>query len=330
MKKKDVRDFASAVEPKEEDTDFQESDMNKSSANITPGWLLRAAGLSSLVGAGAAGMYGLSKYLSDKYVIPSQISKTEKQLDEVSNYQEDEELEEALENAIAEEEQTELKPMITNEEDYLKVSSKIKNASLGDLPLVPDNNMEAKSLLYGLATPVAAVVPALLTYHFTKKLIDRYRNNSLDNQVEEAKNEFEQILSNKTSSLRDQVDSLYLNEKAAGVRNTSSGKGGFLGDRPRTGTYNPPAPGTTSTIPTDNVEIGPGKDEMGLLYIAGALLAGGGIASYLALRNKIKSDKEQKKVKALRGLLGKNLAAEALQSGVRIRKDDQGLPIVDI
>jgi F0F1-type ATP synthase membrane subunit b/b' len=327
MTKKDVIDFASTTTESKDESNMKEPN-NKSAAGIDKDWLLNAAGVSALLGAGAAGAYGLSKYLSDSYIVPSQISKTKKQLQQVSNYEE-EEIEKELDQLLNDS-QTDIQPTVTNEDEYLKASAS-KQAFLGFLPLVPDNDMEWRSLASGVATPLAVAVPALLTYHFTKKLVDRYRNKSFDNKVQKAKEEFEQILSNKTSSLRDQVDSLYFATKQAGAKNVSSGRGGTFLGRPTEGTYAPPPLGTSTTVPKDDVVIGPNlTNEMGLLWLAGAAIGTSGLASYLFLRNKIRDGKDQKKLKALKGLLNKNLTAEALQSGIRIRKDDQGSPIVDI
>lgn len=336
MSKKDVRDFASAVETDNESND-KDTEMNKSAVNVTSDLLWQIAGISALSGAGLAGAYGLSKYLSDQYVTPAQIDKAKNQLDEVSGYRKNEE--EKAEDSAEEEDSSEslapnykLQPVVTNEDEYLKAANFEKQALIN--AVLPSDEMQWESLAKGVATPVAAIVPALLTYHFTKKIIDKYRNKSLADKVEAAKKEFEEILTKESSDLQQQVDSLYHAVKTAGLPIVSDGQGaGGL----RAGTYdvditrNPILPDLTTVTPRENVTVGPGLDKMGLLYLAGALLAGGGVASYLALRNNLlKADKEQKKVKALRGLLSKNLAAEALQSGINIKKDDQGLPIVSL
>lgn len=323
MSKKDVRDFTASIEESADSTEINEdSRMNKSAINITSDLLWQIAGISALSGAGLAGGYGLSKYLSDQYILPNQIGKVKSQIEEVSNY---DDVEDDSENIGEEPENIapnyELEPVVTNEDEYLKASSFNKTAFL-DMAEV-----EWQALAKGVATPVAAIVPALLTYHFTKKLIDSQRNKSLSNKVQEAKNEFEEILTKESSELQQQVDSLFYSVKSAAGYRRSDGEGLL---RPRQGTYFEEK-GKIFATPTTDVEVSPGADKIGLLYLAGALLAGGGIASYLALRNNLlKGDKDKKTVKALRGLIGKNLAAEALQSGVNIREDNQGLPIVSL
>lgn len=328
MKKKDVRDFAAAVEPKSE-AENQESEINmntstnKSATNIDGSWLAQAAALSGLTGMGLAGLYGLSKYMGDKYALPEQISKAKNQMDQATNVYNDEDAE--IEQQVIEsvDESTDSAPLLeeANNDDYNSVinpefENRLLKQSSGDvIPYWPNSPIEYESLAKGLAVPLAVLAPALVTYHFTKKFIDHKRNKSLSNQVRAAKQEFEEILSKKSSELQTKVDNLYTSTKEAGGTPTRFSPGGF---GLREGTYD------GETGKPINVNMGPGGDNLGGIFLAGSLLSTGALASYLLLRNKLKSDEDTKKVKALRNILRKDLAASALESGIKIKEEPDG------
>lgn len=145
--------------------------------------LLRWAGISALTGAGIAGLYGLARHVNDEYVAPGEMESVRAKLLAASG----------VTPAELEAAEPELE------------SIQAKTAGYGD------------ALTWGLLAPLAVLPPGFLAYHFTKKYIDRNRKNKLDNTLADAKQEFETVLSEKTSALQSQLDDLYLSRKQAGI-----------------------------------------------------------------------------------------------------------------
>lgn len=254
--------------------------------------LLRWAGISALTGAGIAGLYGLARHVNDEYVAPGEMESVRAKLLAASG----------VTPAELEAAEPELE------------SIQAKTAGYGD------------ALTWGLLAPLAVLPPGFLAYHFTKKYIDRNRKNKLDNTLADAKQEFETVLSEKTSALQSQLDDLYLSRKQAGI--LPSWMGGDNLDLER-------SEGTLVSAPYTNIagevdtHYGPAVSVPGAAWLLGSATGLAALTSYLMSRRN-ENDVEQKKVKALKSILKKNLSATALESGVGIRVDANGNKIVEI
>lgn len=294
------------------------------SSNANTQNLLNYAGISALIGAGAAGTYGLSKYLYDKYSLPDDIGKLQKNIEAATGSEEEEE--EDLEEAyMLSDESTEpsaislkeRKRLMANKEAAFRFSDFFDSKTYNEAPL------------YGLATPLAMIAPALLTFHFGKKFLDRRRNNSLDQQVVDAKEEFEQALSEKTSSLQQDIDAVYYRVKDAGLLDFPTWSG-----LRKDGDILPASIGGPARVvhPNGTVEsiYGPSAGPSGLTWLLGATAGLSGIGGYLLLKKRLEEEAELKKVKALKNMLNKDLASSALQSGLKVVEDSDGKKIVDI
>jgi len=294
--------------------------------------LLRYAGLSALLGVAGAGTYGLSRYIHDKYMLPDEIEQIRKEMNAAKGVKKDVGSSANNPEMLSDESSD---PSSISEEDKQLMAGKEAAFSFSDLW---DTKELGNSAAYGLLTPLALFAPALLSYHFTKKYIDRNRNKRISDEVEEAKTEFEQVLSEKSSSLQQEIDSLLPMMKSAGIFSAPSWTPDFLDWTNRGPTaeqeVNLPIIGgpARQTNPDGSTEVAhrPGADPMGLLWIGGATAGLAGLGGYLLLKKKLEDDAELKKVKALKGLLKKDLAEAALQSGVQVSEDPSGNKRIDI
>lgn len=93
--------------------------------------------------------------------------------------------------------------------------------------------------------------------------------------------------------------------------------------------------GTLVSAPYTNIagevdtHYGPAVSVPGAAWLLGSATGLAALTSYLMSRRN-ENDVEQKKVKALKSILKKNLSATALESGVGIRVDANGNKIVEI
>lgn len=303
MSKKDVKDFADYLE---EDSGTK---MNKQALSQNMKELIQYAAISSLVGSSLAGMYGLSRYYSDSKNNPKKIEKLKNQMNKAKNINafskqpEEEALTETVENS---DQQPDITLVDAFEEEKLSSFRKSSAAELG-------------SILYGAATPVAMIAPALLAYHFTKKYIDRARNKNLSSELEKAKKEFENIVSEKQSALQQQVDNLYFAYKQAGT----------IQIEPEDTLTRPKGVYGSDGTPLD-IHHGFSLSLPGILFGGGALAGLTGIGAYMLLKNRLKKDPEVEKAKALEKILQKNLSADALQSGITVSETSEGKKVIDL
>lgn len=258
--------------------------------------LLRWAGISALTGAGLAGVYGLARHLNDEYSSPEELESIRAKL----RAAEGTEIDEIDEVPIAELEAIQAKTAM-------------------DLPY-------KDALTWGVLAPLAVLPPGFLAYHFTKKYIDRKRNTKLDNTLATAKEEFEAVLSEKTSALQSQLDALYVSRKQAGF--LPSWMGGNNVDLVKTdGDFFNPA-STTIAGQTEN-HYGPAISLPGAAWFLGSGVGLAALTGYLMTRRN-EDNVQQKQVKALKSILKKNLSATALESGIGIKVDANGNKVVDI
>jgi hypothetical protein len=296
MSPQDVKDFADYLES-EKTTDSIKS----ANQNLTK--LTQYALISALVGGSLAGAYGLSKNHSDRKNNVKKIEKLKAEMDKAKNTNIPQKVLDEAAPII--EDTPDLYLVDQNEEE--KFSSFNKAAFTGNKYVDP--------VIYGAATPVAMIAPALLAYHFTKKYMDRGRNNNLSEELEKAKKEFEAILSQKTSALQEEVDNLFLTYKQAATKSGTVVQGNNVYD--------------DNGAPID-VLYKPGLSLSGLLYGGGALAGLSGLAAYMLADKRLGEDPEVEKAKAFEKVLKKNLSAEALQSGINIIETPQGKKIVNL
>lgn len=297
MSKKDVKDFADYLEESNSDMDMEKT----SDQNLNK--LLVYAGLSSLVGSGVAGMYGLSKYYADNFTRPKKINK----------------IQEDISKAVGEGHTDEEEVLVDENPDMYVVDQDAED-KISSMHKAATGELTAQALMYGAATPIAMIAPALLAYHFTKKFIDRNRNKNLAKELEDAKQEFESILSvEKQSALQQEVDALFEFSKKAEIEQNIIEPS--IGMQP--GTYD------ASGKPI-NVEHGFSLNGPGLVFAGGALAGLGGLGAYMLLSKKFKKNVETEKVKALERILKKNLTAEALENALTIKETPEGKKVIDL
>jgi SOS-response transcriptional repressor LexA len=296
MSKKDVKDFADYLEEDEKSTMNKTSDENLNK-------LLQYAAISSLVGSGVAGMYGLSKYFSDKYTLPKRIDSLKEQMNKAKNINFSEEEEKETPPVQSLDNSADLQLVDANEEEKL---SSFNKEAMGDLEYY------LGAITHGAALPIAAIAPALLSYHFTKKYIDRNRNKRLSKDLDKAKQEFQNILNADSSPLKEAVDNLYISHKQAASPEVN--EKGMID--PETGEVALPNYGFSLSLP-------------GLAYAGGSLAGLSGLGAYLMLRKKLRKDPEFEKAKALEKVLRKSLSADALQSGIDI-SEENGKKVIDL
>jgi hypothetical protein len=291
--------------------------------------LLNYAGISALIGTGAAGAYGLSRYLYDKYSLPDDIGKLQKNIEMATgsgNYEEEDVDEEDSDEALMLSDESN-EPSGVSLENRKRIAS--RKAAAFKLKDFIDSKTYSEAPLYGFGTPLAMIAPAMLTFHFGKKFLDRKRNNKLDEKVVEAKEEFEQALSEKTSALQQDIDSLYPVVKQAGLFDLPTWTG-LRDDVDRL----PASIGGPARIvhPDGTIEsiYGPSAGPSGLTWLIGATAGLSGVGGYLLLKKKLEEEAERKKVKALKNMLNKDLASSAFQSGLKVVEGPDGKKNVDI
>lgn len=294
--------------------------------------LLRYAGLSALLGAAGAGTYGLSRYLYDTYTRPGEVKQLQREMNSAKGLKkEDSDSENSEEETEMLSDESKAPSDITQEDKNLLAG---KQAAFNFSDFWNTKEM-GNSAMYGFLTPLALFAPALMSYHFTKKYLDRQRNNKISDEVEEAKKEFEEALSEKSSALQQEIDSLFPLVKQAGLFSAPSWLPDGLSWTNRGDTVEAESliggPGRI-TSPSGETEVihRPGPDPMGLLWLGGATAGLAGLGGYMLLKKKLEDDADQKKVKALKGLLKKDLAESALQSGVQVVEDEAGNKKLDI
>jgi len=307
--------------------------------------LLNYAAISALAGLGTAGVYGLGRKYYDTYTAPEHIKNIQNQMNlakGIKKEEDDNDDEEEVENSEKEPKMLsdELNYSSNITEENKKPLAEKQAGALWDwinsiIGLDTDSfkrNIK-DSTMYGLLTPLALFAPALATFHFTKKYIDRNRNANLSSEVDKARNEFEEVLSEKSSALQQEIDLLFPLVKQAGLFSAPSwlpnswswsNKGTSLKGQ----SYLSPAEITDDKSGKTEVVHGPGLSTYGLMWLLGATLGVSGIGGYMLLKKKLESDTAD--VKALKGLLKKDLSESALQSGVRVFENKEKRKIVDI
>lgn len=286
-------------------------------ASVNDNKLLQYAAISALIGAGGAGLYGAGRFLHDKLLGPGKIEDMENEINTVLQITPEEAVK--AEEVVAPSAVPALEDIASDNLLEAKLAT-VKTANPFGHLLEPKHYTDA--LYYGVATPLAMLVPAMLSFHFGKKLMDRIRNNSLSGQVEAAKNEFEEVLNQKQSNLKDQIDSLYLMTKEAVRPQREDIK---IGPITLPG-YTTDADGAQSF----EVKHGPGVGPLGLTFLAGTLTALSGLAGYTLMRNQLKDNPEAKKVKALKSLLKKELASNVLETGLIVDETSDGQKRIEL
>ena len=158
------------------------------------------------------------------------------------------------------------------------------------------------SMIAGTAMPLAIMAPAAATYLLGKNLIDRYRKQQFNKELEKAKDEFEGILSkSSSSSLQKNVDSLFFS-KIAESKATVKWE-----DRP---------------VPSsDNL-----LSKNGLGFMLGLPVGIGGVLGYFLMNQKMKSEPQQRKLKELNNLLKRDISLDSLSSGIDLDEGSEGKP----
>lgn len=280
--------------------------------------LLGYAGISALTGAGVAGAYGLSKelyrlLLQDKNIRDAEgkINQAEgtPSLDESTAVEvtpallEESTAVEALPPVALAELATQYKS--AGESQIEALFSGIGDSISNQASSLWDTIYEEGSgpLMYGVAAPIAMIAPGVLTYHFAKKLIDHNRNKALAAKVQTAKEEFQEALSSKSSSINKRIDDLYyrtIKQSAGGPSMT---------------------PNITEVEPK---AYGLGVSPTGLVYALGATTGIAGILAYMALSAKLENNPDKEKAKRLKQLLSADLSAQSAETSVGLTEDVLG------
>lgn len=281
--------------------------------------LLGYAGISALTGAGVAGAYGLSKELYRLLLQDKNIRDAEGKINQAEGTP-------SLDESTA----VEVTPALLDESTAVEalppaalaeLATQYKSAegqsqvgallsSIGDsvssqASSLWDTIYEEGSgpLMYGVAAPIAMIAPGVLTYHFAKKLIDHNRNKALAAKVQTAKEEFQEALSSKSSSINKRIDDLY-------YKATKQSTGG-----PST------VPKIIEPVPKAH---GLGLDPKGLVYALGATTGIAGILAYMALSAKLENNPDKEKAKRLKQLLSADLSAQSAETSVGLTEDALG------
>lgn len=289
MSEKSVRDYASTS---------HEDLPEKKSMDPNVAQLLQYAAISAAVGAGGAGLYGLTKYLHDQDLVGSgqggRLSKFERRIS-IPKSKKLPALLEAKQNvpvspsdmtSDAEMEKSDLLP-----EEVEDMKGPDKAASISQYLGEP--------ALFGAATPLAMLGPGVATFIIGSRLIDQHRKSEMDEKIEQAKKEFEAALS-KTSSckLQEDIDSLY---KSADWKD----------------------------VPDKDVQPSPygmGFSPSNLAFMAGLSPGVGAALGWYLMSNRMKDDPEKQKLKQLNNLLKRDIASGALSSGLDIEENEEGKP----
>ena len=135
--------------------------------------------------------------------------------------------------------------------------------------------------------------PAAATYLIGKNLLDRYRKRQFQAELDKAKGEFESILSKSSSAIQKDVDSLFFAKTAS------------------------------PEIPSSEQSLFSGP---GLGYYLGLPIGVGGIAGWLLMNQKMKSEPQQRKLKELNNLLKRDISLDSLSSGIDLDESSEGKP----
>lgn len=267
--------------------------------------LLGYAGISALTGVGVAGAYGLSKELYRLLLQDRNISDAEGEINQAEGTP-------SLDASTA----VEVLPPVALAELATQYKSAESQSQIGALfsDIGDSISNQASSLwdtvyeegsgplMYGVAAPIAMIAPGVLTYHFAKKLIDHNRNKALAAKVQTAKEEFQEALSSKSSSINKRIDDLY-------YKTIKQSTGVSL------------APKITELEPES---YGLGVSPKGLVYALGATTGIAGILAYMALSAKLENNPDKEKAYRLKQLLSANLSAQSSETSVGLTEDVLG------
>ena len=279
--------------------------------------LLGYAGISALTGAGVAGAYGLSKELYRLLLQDKNIRDAEGKINQAEGTP-------SLDESTAVEVTPALLEESTAVEDLppvalAELATQYKSAEGQVEALISDIGASVSSqasslwdtiyeegsgpLMYGVAAPIAMIAPGVLTYHFAKKLIDHNRNKALAAKVQTAKEEFQEALSSKSSSINKRIDDLY-------YKATKQSTGGAS-----------MVPKIIEPVPK---AYGLGLGPTGLVYALGATTGIAGILAYMALSAKLENNPDKEKAKRLKQLLSADLSAQSAETSVGLTEDALG------
>ncbi len=273
--------------------------------------LLRTTAISAGLGVGAAGLYGLTKLIHDKGTFAkNRLTRAEKRISLPNSKKlvlKDPPASGSPQTQMlsdADVRQSDLSP---------ELIAKVKN----DLA-AGDYDQQAKSsawlsdifdkvkggYLHGALKPVAIAAPALAMFVVGKKLIDGRRKKIMDEQLAQAKQEFEAVLSKASSDLQNQVDAIHA--KVAAKEDFQSGtKGG------------PPN--------TSAAESGIGYSPQNLAYTIPGLATGiGGLLGWWMMHQTLKKDPEVRKLRELQSFLKRDLASQSLSAGIDLEETPEG------
>lgn len=291
MSKKDVSDFASTKTDK-----LPESKKEARDADIED--LLGYGLASTAAGLGAGGLYWLTKKITDSEKIrESRIKKYERRLGIPKSRKL-----QPVEDKSG--------PMLPNPEDMTsdadRYLSEISPELQDQMSDVMKSSSWTSSFLRGIATPAAMIAPGLAAYSITRVVIDKQRKKKLEEELQKAKKEFEDVLAKTSNDLQKRVDAL---EKSAGVLDwiTYWGK-----DR----------------VPTAPVEY-PERSPSGALeyipYGLGLTAGVGGLLGAYLVNEKMKKDPEKEKLKALEKILKRQISAQTINAPIDIQSDSDGV-----
>ena len=290
MSKKDVSDFASTKTDK-----LPESKKEALDADIKD--LLNYGLASTAAGLGAGGLYWLTKKITDSDKIrESRIKKYERRLGIPKSRKL-----QPIEDKSG--------PMLPSPEDMTsdadRYLSEISPELQDQMSDVMKSSSWASSFLKGIATPAAIAIPGLAAYSITRAIVDKQRKKKLEEELQKAKREFEEVLSKTSNDLQKRVDAL---EKSAGVLDWIASLG-------------------KDTVPTAPVEY-PERSPSGVLeyipYGLGITAGVGGLLGAYLVNEKMKKDPEKEKLKALEKILKRQISAQTINAPIDIQSDSDG------
>ena len=302
-----------AVKAEEKAMDKQSSPFGLTDADKSQ--LLNYSLISALVGLGGAGAYGLVKGIHDNTALSSsRLRKYENRLRAPKSKKQDKYLPESPVLSLpaqsnpsemlsdADMNQSDL-PADTNynlsdisgydKSSGIASTGPVVNPSTGGIVDIPVEPGAVNSMLTGALTPIAMLAPAAATYLIGKNLLDRYRKRKFQTELDKAKGEFESILSKSSSAIQKDVDSLFFAKTAA------------------------------PEIPSSEQSLFSGP---GLGYYLGLPIGVGGIAGWLLMNQKMKSEPQQRKLKELNNLLKRDISLDSLSSGIDLDERNEGKP----
>lgn len=280
--------------------------------------LLGYAGISALTGAGVAGAYGLSKELYRLLLQDKNIRDAEGKINQAEGTPSlDESTAVEVTPALLDESTAvEALPPVALAELATQYKSAESQSQIGALLSGIGDSISSQAsslwdtiyeegsgpLMYGVAAPIAMIAPGVLTYHFAKKLIDHNRNKALTAKVQTAKEEFQEALSSKSSSINKRIDDLY-------YKATKQSTGASLAPDP---------------VKPEPEAHGLGLGSKGLVYALGATTGIAGILAYMALSAKLENNPDKEKAKRLKQLLSADLSAQSAETSVGLTEDALG------